>query len=321
MEARAGDAADRSWELETDDWYNHNANRNGDGTGQRRGKQGSANTYAMHREANSHARSVRRQPNDEDPAGEDVVSEQAHVQPLSLPPPPPPPPPQAPPHLRFPSREGGAPAADGFQRRSDSDTFDDGRAWGEVSSPGEEGAHATATATARNLDPNLHQISRRQSRSTNGGMTGSDAKSAIRGWLAAADIYGRADMKAGVTSVASVPQRDAPAVDRPPSQSKLVQMMFGARGRRGRGAGNRGAGRVGRGGGGRGVVCNEASVLRDGDREKEAGRWAVEAELQGKLRELEEEVSWFFILLRGFEAIGGFVMVLRNGLSICGSMY
>lgn len=75
----------------------------------------------------------------------------------------------------------------------------------------------------------------------------------------------------------------------PPTQSKLVQRVFGTRGRRGRGGG-RGGGQAGRGGrdGGRG---GGAGFQDEGDRGAEAESWAVQAELQGKLRELEEEVG------------------------------
>lgn len=69
-----------------------------------------------------------------------------------------------------------------------------------------------------------------------------------------------------------------------PSQSKLVQRVFGGRGRRGRGGG-RGRGQGGRGGG------REAERV-DEEWDDGAGNasWAMQAELQDKLRELEEEV-------------------------------
>lgn len=73
-----------------------------------------------------------------------------------------------------------------------------------------------------------------------------------------------------------------------PSQSKLVQRVFGGRGGRGRGVSGRtkvsGHGQ----GGGRG---RGATRDREEQREDRAESWAVQAELEGKLRELEDEVG------------------------------
>lgn len=73
-----------------------------------------------------------------------------------------------------------------------------------------------------------------------------------------------------------------------PAQSKLVQRVFGGRGGRGRGVGGRTKmnGRGQRGARGPGTT-------RDGgeQREDRAESWPVQAELEGKLRELEDEVS------------------------------
>lgn len=73
-----------------------------------------------------------------------------------------------------------------------------------------------------------------------------------------------------------------------PSRSKLVQRVFGSRGRRGRGGGR---GRTLAGRGGRDGVGSSAGVRDGGGRGTGGDGWAVQAELQGKLQELEEEVG------------------------------
>lgn len=73
-----------------------------------------------------------------------------------------------------------------------------------------------------------------------------------------------------------------------PSQSKLVQKVFGGRGGRGRGVGGR-TKMSGRGqGGGRGPGGTRGGGEQ---REDRAESWPVQVELEGKLRELEDEVG------------------------------
>lgn len=89
------------------------------------------------------------------------------------------------------------------------------------------------------------------------------------------------------------PQQDTAASARKalqgaPPQSKLVQRVFGRRGR----GGGRGRGSAGRGGRGGGPRDGEGTQEDEQERGEGAESWALQSELQGKLQELDEEV-WF----------------------------
>lgn len=212
------------------------------------------------------------------------------------PPPPPPPPPGAPAtgHTAEPSSKSGdsrSTAERGNEKQHHGDGFDDDHAWGEVDSnvAGVAERGTTPGDPQRRVGTVVHQ---RRFPDEGGGAFGEPLSR-------------------------QVPTREESAVPTPPptaaphgapSQSKLVQRVFGARGRRGgaaRGGGGsggrhqaagRGGGRTGRGGN---VVEGEGGEQGTGGG---GGSWAMQAEVQEKLRELEEEVnSRFFIVAWGGE--------------------
>lgn len=175
----------------------------------------------------------------------------------------------------------------GDEKQHHGDVFDDDHAWGEV-------------------DGNVAGVAGR------GGTAPGDPQRRVgavghRGGFPDEGLGGGGGGAFGAPVSRQGPPREESAVLAPPPaaaphgaplQSKLVQRVFGARGRRGgaaRGGGGRGGryqaagrggGRAGRGGG---VVDGE------GGEQGAAGggggsSWAMQAEVQGKLRELEEEV-------------------------------
>ncbi|CAM9929599.1 unnamed protein product [Ectocarpus sp. 12 AP-2014] len=206
------------------------------------------------------------------------------------PPRPPPPPPGAPtadPTAELSIRSGGSrsTAERGDDKQYHADGFDDDHAWGEVDST-VAGVAERGTAPG---DPQrrVGTVGRRRGFPDEGvGGGGGDF---------GAPLSRQAPSRE--ESVALTPSPEA--VDHgAPSQSKLVQRVFGARGRRGgaaRGKGGRG-GRHQAAGRGGGRAGREGSVVEGEGGEQGTGggggsSWAMQAEVQGKLRELEEEVA------------------------------
>lgn len=194
----------------------------------------------------------------------------------------PPPPPPPPPYLPFsetggsnsiaPQRNGSASKLHSNNDNNDDDFFEDDRAWEDVGSAnrvkggGEREAYFGAPAAKRDMNISHQGISR----------AASNGERALP-WPGSSTT---------AKSSSAGPQGSKPS-QAGPSQSKLVQRVFGALGRRGRG----GEQVVGRGrqtgdGGAMGVQDDEGEQGEGSDK-----IWAVQAELQGKLQELEDEVK------------------------------
>lgn len=174
--------------------------------------------------------------------------------------------------------------------------FGDDHAWGDVD-------NATATASATNADSLLERASGRGTAQGHSTSIGGHQQQAFRegGEVGAASVGSGAPWSSQAAPAESSAHSPPTAEKSPhgaPSQSKLVQRVFGARGRRERSRGGGGTlrggrGRLqttGRGGvrggggvGGRGVVVEEEGAG--------GGIWLMQAEVQKKLRELEEEVG------------------------------
>lgn len=164
------------------------------------------------------------------------------------------------------------------QRAPELDAFDDDRAWGEMgSSASRQDIPRTAPTHASRPEQSNGSLAR----------PGAAARAAWPGTGGAQNQHASAG---GRTVPASIRDGDGAPPHGPPSQSKLVQRFFGARGRRGRGGGG-GRGRGGGGRSGNGGEASEAGPAKEETRAGAEGSWTVQAELQGKLRELEEEVG------------------------------
>lgn len=159
-----------------------------------------------------------------------------------------------------------------------SDTFEDDQAWGDVDNA-TAGVERAATAGGA---PGRHVNAGQQQGFPNGGRAVGVAADVGAPWPSQA----RPEESARPPS-AGTPQPPPQGV---PSQSKLVQRVFGARGRRGGGRGRGGRGRLQPSSrSGRGSRAGEGVHQEEGG--QGGGSWAVQAELQGKLQELEEEVG------------------------------
>lgn len=192
------------------------------------------------------------------------------------PPQPPPPPPPPPPSMGTTALGEDAPHQNGtrsaagrrerFKEEDEEDEFGDGQAWGDVDAADEDASEARLK---RSNGSGGHQK-----------LSGGERGGASDPW----PRPGQQDSRA----------RAGKVLQSAPPQSKLVQRVFGGLGRRGRGGG-RGRGNAGRGG--RGEARDGRGVEEDGG-ERGAGSesWALQAELQGKLQELEEEVRALLLL-------------------------
>ncbi|CAN0219520.1 unnamed protein product, partial [Ectocarpus sp. 8 AP-2014] len=206
------------------------------------------------------------------------------------PPPPPPPPPGAPragPAAEPSYKSGGSRsiAERGDDKQHHGDDFDDDHAWGEVDS-------SVAGVAERGTAPGDPQR-----------LVGTAGR---RRGFPDEGVGGGGGAFGAPSSRQAPPREESTALTPPsaaadhgaPSQSKLVQRVFGARGRRGgaaRGRGGRGGKHqaAGRGGGraGRGGSVVEGEGGEQGTGGGGGSSWAMQAEVQGKLRELEEEVA------------------------------
>ena len=217
---------------------------------------------------------------------------------LPQPPPPPPPPPIGAAALGEDALHQNGNAAgrrETFEEEEEEegeeeDEFGDGQAWGDVDTADERTSEA----------PLMHSNSSGGHQRLSGGGRGG----ANEPWPRPAQQDSAA--------------RAGKALQGAPPQSKLVQRVFGRLGRRGRGGG-RGRGSAGRGG--RGGARDGGGTQEDGG-EQGAGSesWALQAELQGKLQELEEEVRAFCCCRFGcffWEADEGRVLlIVRVGWSV-----
>ncbi|CAM9630251.1 unnamed protein product [Pylaiella littoralis] len=164
-----------------------------------------------------------------------------------------------------------------------SDAFEDDQAWGDVGNATAvvERAPSPGGAPRRNVNAGQQQ-------GFPAGGRGVDVVDVGAPWSSQAPPE-----ESGLPSPAGTPPPPPlppPPPQGAPLQSKLVQRVFGARGRRGgaRGGGGRGRHQASSGNG-RGPRAGEGVNQEEGG--QGGGSWAVQAELQGKLRELEEEVS------------------------------
>ena len=182
--------------------------------------------------------------------------------------PPPPPPPPLPPTMGAAALGGGALHQNGgaaarreqFEegRQQEEDEFGDGQAWGEVDATDDRASGA----------PFKRSNSAGSQQRLPGGGRGK-----------ASEPWPRPPHQDSAASVGK-------ALQGAPPQSKLVQRVFGRRGR----GGSRGRGGAGRGGRGGGARDGEGTQEDERERGDGAESWALQAELQGKLQELEEEV-------------------------------
>lgn len=160
-----------------------------------------------------------------------------------------------------------------------SDAFEDDQAWGDVGNATAvvERAPSPGGAPRRNVNAGQQQ-------GFPAGGRGVDVVDVGAPWSSQAPPE-----ESGLPSPAGTPPPPPPPQGAP-SQSKLVQRVFGARGRRGgaRGGGGRGRHQASSRNG-RGPRAGEGVNQEEGG--QGGGSWAVQAELQGKLRELEEEVG------------------------------
>lgn len=256
--ARGSGLQENRREAETDAWTNQNIGMNGNTAAHERGQFPAELERSGRRPLQGDAVSSRRSPSPQ-------------MSPSAPPPPPPPPPPDD--ASAFSAGQDVATR----QRAPELDAFDDDRAWGEMSSSASrQDVPRTAPTHASRPEQNNGNLAR----------SGAAARMA---WPAMGGAQNQHASAGGRTAPTSIRDGDGAPLHGPPAQSKLVQRFFGARGRRGRGSG----GGRGRGGGGRSGVGGEASETEPVKEESRAGAegsWAVQAELQGKLRELEEEV-------------------------------
>lgn len=178
----------------------------------------------------------------------------------------------------------------GPHERLDEEEFDDERAWGDVvvspdvgMGPAADQIPADALPTVTQTEAKTREIGK------NNGSQASDSVGGRGPWPA----WGKEDHHGGRHHLATPDERSGSSlpggrgragggfVRGTPPQSKLVQRVFGTRGRRGRGDAGRGRSR--------GRSNARGGVSREGG-EEGADSWALQAELQGKLRELEDEV-------------------------------
>lgn len=208
------------------------------------------------------------------------------------PPPPPPPPPMGAGALgEDSSRQNGNATVRGerFEEEEEEDEFGDDRAWGDVDAADERASEAP--------------LKRGNSSGGYQRVSGSERGGANEPWPRPAQQDSAA--------------RAGKALQGAPPQSKLVQRVFGRLGRRGRGGG-RGSGSAGRGGHG-GARDGGGTQEDGGERGAGSESWALQAELQGKLQELEEEVRALCCCRFGcflWEDKGSVLLVVSVGWSV-----
>lgn len=209
-------------------------------------------------------------------------------------------PPRPPPHPRDrPYGEGGHDATLPVQRTMSEDAFDDDRTWGDVEPSEEILSPTSAEDYVRGAPSQIFVPNKRNDVSFKSGGRASASSAGVGSWPPGVDKHDESRSQSTAAPKAAV--RATPSVRGgrggqgnlrgAPSQSKLVQRVFGSRGRGGRGAGGRGRGRSN---GSKNTVAgstggNEGAPQAKGNGEG-TDNWAIQAELEGKLRELEDEV-------------------------------